>query len=308
LTESAYITDLVHLARNGDKRSLDTLFSVARPGMYAYALKICKFNLVAEDAIQDAMLYAYLHFHQLRNADAFIPWLRSIVKRASWQTINNSSKNISLDTESLSTSALEYEFESSVEAQLEAASVMDCIHSLSDTLRPTVLLRYISSRSEYTDISTILGIPVGTVRSRLNEAKKQLRKLWDAGAGIDLPEQLRREAEEWNAFYREHWDGIYNNQIIRNSFFDHFIPDLKLHFTSGKSMMGRPLIEKEINDDLYYGSRFQAQSFVNIGNIGIIEGIAVNSTEYPDRCPPFMTLVVKRNTSKAIELNIHNSH
>ncbi len=276
--------------------------------MYAYALKICKYNLVAEDAIQDAMLYAYLHFHQLRNADAFIPWLRSIVKRASWQTINNSSKNISLNPDSLSTSALEYEFESSFEAQLEAASVLDCIHSLSDTLRPTVLLRYFSTRSEYTDIATILDIPIGTVRSRLNEAKKQLRKLWDVGSGIDLPEQLRLEAEEWNEFYREHWDGIYDNQQIRSQFFDHFIPDLKVHFTTGKSLRGRPLLEHEIDDDLYYGSRFKAQSFVNVGNLGIIEGIAVNSKEYPDRCPPHMTLVVKRNTSKAIELNIHNSH
>ncbi|HET9135145.1 MAG TPA: RNA polymerase sigma factor, partial [Candidatus Kapabacteria bacterium] len=224
MTESAFIIDLVHLTRSGDRRALDTLFAVVRPKMYAYALKICKFNLVAEDALQDALLYAHLHFHQLRNPEAFLPWLRSIVKRSCWQTINNSSRSSSLDTDSLSTSALEYEFESTVEAQFESAQIMDCIDSLSDTLRPTVLLRYFSSKNEYTDIATLLGIPVGTVRSRLNEAKKQLRTLWDNSGGIDLPEQLRRESEEWNDFYREHWDGIYDNIGIRSQFFDHFIP------------------------------------------------------------------------------------
>jgi RNA polymerase sigma factor (sigma-70 family) len=308
LTESAYITDLVHRSRSGDAKALDTLFAVVRPNMYAYALKICKFNLIAEDALQDAMLYAHLHFHQLRNPEAFLPWLRSIVKRSAWQTMNNASKSAPIESLALSTAAIEYEFESTIEAQLESASILDCVNSLSDNLRSAVMLRYFSSRSEYTDIATILDIPIGTVRSRLNQAKKQLRKLWDTSSGIDIPEQLRRESEEWNDFYRELWEGIYDNLTIRSTFFDHFIPDLKLHFTTGKQATGRSILEHEINDDLHFGSRFKAQSIMNIGNDGIIEGIAVNSKEYPDRCPPYMTMVVKRTRSRAVEVSIHNSH
>ena len=48
------------------------------------------------------------------------------------------------------------------------------LEELPDDLRATVMLRYFTRHTTYSEIAAILGIPVGTVRSRLNQAKRRL--------------------------------------------------------------------------------------------------------------------------------------
>ncbi len=304
--ESGHLTDLTVAAMTGDRIAMNTLLACVRPRLYAYALRICKHNQAADDAIQDAFLHAYSHIHQLRQPSAFYPWIRSIVRRSAWRELRGgmSSLGFSDDAQFLSLPE-EHPFEQCIEEGFERSYLHDAINHLSDTLKFPVLLRYFTSHQEYEDIAGILGIPVGTVRSRLNQAKKQLKELFRGG--IDLPAALEREANQWNDFYRDVWSTIYDRSESRQRLLSHFVEDVTLHFTSGIRAQGRKLIEGEIQADLRYGSRSEPTSIFNLGDIGIVECVNANSAEYPDRCPTSTTFIFHRDRSKAVLLQLHHA-
>ena len=65
------------------------------------------------------------------------------------------------------------------------------------------------------------------------------------------------------------------------TFGNHLLPDLTIRFTSGKTAQGRELFEKEINDDITYGTSYGIGTIFNLKDIGIIQGENINSKEYP---------------------------
>jgi RNA polymerase sigma-70 factor (ECF subfamily) len=54
------------------------------------------------------------------------------------------------------------------------ARVRECVHSLPDEFREAVVLRDMESLS-YEEIATVLGLPIGTVRSRIHRGRLQLQ-------------------------------------------------------------------------------------------------------------------------------------
>jgi hypothetical protein len=80
-----------------------------------------------------------------------------------------------------------------------------------------------------------------------------------------------------------------------------------LVFTSGNTAYGRQYIQKEIEDDLLYGSSFSDVQVTSSGSLSIVEVCNINSAEYPDRCPDSGIFVLFRNKNKVIRFNLHNS-
>ena len=127
----------------------------------------------AEEVAQDTFLTAYRKFDSLRDAEKFRPW----VARASWRLALNHRRGTAramgrdgawvanrAPFETPETQASEQEFEARLRAQVEL---------LPEKLKSVVLLIGV----EEMDVRTaagILGIPEGTVRSRLHLARRQL--------------------------------------------------------------------------------------------------------------------------------------
>jgi RNA polymerase sigma-70 factor (ECF subfamily) len=92
------------------------------------------------------------------------------------------------------------------DAMLERRAQRDwmwhALGELSEPLRSVTLLRYFSDVSSYEQIATLCGVPVGTVRSRLNQGRSKLATALRATAELAhddvavLTEARRREAEE----------------------------------------------------------------------------------------------------------------
>jgi len=127
----------------------------------------------AEEVAQDTFLTAYRKFDSLRDPERFRPW----VARASWRLALNrrrgaargmgrdgawvASREVSQDPESL---VSDREFETRLRAQVEL---------LPEKLKAVVLLIGVEEMDVRT-VAGILGIPEGTVRSRLHLARRQL--------------------------------------------------------------------------------------------------------------------------------------
>ncbi len=293
-------THLIIAARAGDRQAMNTVLAIVRPELYLFGLHICPQIAIVEDALQEASIYAFSHLHKLRDPSAFFPWMASIVKRAIWKELSASKREVALSfVDPLKDTSLE----SQIEEQLHISGLYESIDKLSETLRLPVMLRYFSSQNEYEQIASILGIPVGTVRSRLNQAKKQLKTLWSGG--IDLPEKLRGESERWNDFYRYHFTGLFDDDGIRSSFYDHLLPSILVSFNNNDTRQGRTLVEREVSNDIQFGTRSDVTAVSNIGSLGVVEFDVVNSSEYPGRCPPQMTLIFSRKDDKAAQVRLY---
>jgi RNA polymerase sigma-70 factor (ECF subfamily) len=127
----------------------------------------------AEEVAQDTFLTAYRKFDDLRDEDKFRPW----VARAGWRLALNYRRGATrakgrdgawvasqAASDSPESQALEREFELRLRAQVE---------SLPDKLKAVVLLIGVEEMDVRT-VAGILGIPEGTVRSRLHLARRQL--------------------------------------------------------------------------------------------------------------------------------------
>ena len=135
----------------------------------------------AADAVQEAILKAYICREQLRGGSrSFKPWIKRILLHVCSKVLRHRQRVIPLGGRE--------ELICDTVAQVEGQSeVWDRVAALNPQLREVVALRYIFDLSQE-QVAESLGIPVGTVKSRLNRALEQLR--------TDLQE-LGRESGEY---------------------------------------------------------------------------------------------------------------
>ncbi len=77
-----------------------------------------------------------------------------------------------------------------IDAQRQRPDIQAALSELSDEHRETFLLVVLGELS-YADVATIMGVPVGTVRSRVNRARRVLRELLGAPKPISPGEEER---------------------------------------------------------------------------------------------------------------------
>ena len=129
----------------------------------------------AEDATQEAFVLAYRHLGELRAADRFGGWLHSIAERVALKYLRKrrlqEQHSRPLDEWlALVDSAETNELERSI---FRARDVREAIRSLPALHRAATTLFYFVKLDQQ-DIAALLGIPIGTVKSRLNRSRTLL--------------------------------------------------------------------------------------------------------------------------------------
>jgi RNA polymerase sigma-70 factor (ECF subfamily) len=187
--------ELASRARAGDAPALGALLARHRASMRAVAIRVLGHRRDAEDAVQDAIVTALAHIAELRDPTAAGGWLRAIVRNRCSMTLRQ--RLPSAPVEAL----LDFtpDPEETLERHALKAWLLGALDSLSDTLQFTLLLRYFTDVTSYEDIAAFSGVPVGTVRSRLAEAKRKLSEVLMSDAFTqydDLRERAARRAGE----------------------------------------------------------------------------------------------------------------
>jgi len=298
--------EFIRSAQAGDTKAWNTIYQAHYPWLHAMALRICGNTPAARDIVQETFIQAYLKIHQLKDPAAFGAWIKIILLRYCRRKPKPNDGNSANKIKSYRDIDL---WEDEIAGKLDRygiqARIHDLLADLSENLRAVTLLRYFSSWKNYEQIAFVLGIPVGTVRSRLNQVRHKLAVQWtDDGDECDL---ALKQAEEWNDLYLNYFGNIHSSPTYRQKLIGHMDKNLHLVFTSGKIAYGRSLIEKEIEDDLKYGNSFKNLQVVSNGAMSIVEVHNSNSPEYPDRCPESSILVLYRNKGRIARLQMHNS-
>ncbi|RDC66250.1 RNA polymerase sigma factor [Adhaeribacter pallidiroseus] len=298
-------TEWVKAAAVGETTAWNKLHRTFYPGMYVIALPICRNPEVASDVVQEAFIKAYLKLSQLKDSQNFPGWLRQIVTHMSYRALVRHQKNTSLESLALEKEAY---WEDEMNRQMEQISSQNQLYSalaqLPDVLHSTLVLRYFSNYQTYEQIAAILAVPIGTVRSRLSEAKRKLEEAWkkhDDASDVHL-----RENEEWNSFYQSLYGEMHAQESSKIKFINH-LQHSQILFPNGKSSSGGQVLENMVEEDRRVGSWLQPVRVFSSGRVSVIEAQHFNSSEHPDHCPPTSVAIINRDKGKASRVFFHPS-
>ena len=182
------VEDLVERAKAGDRPAFGQLVEVYQDKIYGYASRMLGDPDEAEDVAQETFVRAYRSLPHFRGAASFHTWLYRIASNLAIDVARRnrrqSTGDFSLD-EPLESEEGDYEREIADESgspeQLTQRREMQelvrqAVAELPEKLRAVVVLYELQGES-YEDIAEILGCPLGTVKSRLFNARSQLKDM-----------------------------------------------------------------------------------------------------------------------------------
>lgn len=272
--------DLVHEAQSGDVRALGLLLARYESDMRAVALSILGYGPDAEDAVQEGALVALRRIGDLRDPHAVAPWLRAVVRNACRMQLRT---RTAVPVAHVESPALP-DPEELLERSATRDWVWHAIEELSPNLRLVAMLRYFTDVTAYEQIAELCGVPVGTVRSRLSQARTKLSEavLATGNQAHDdvaaLTRARRRDAEETLQAARR---GSFAEALSA-----HWSPDVESIWPGGMRTNGVDPVVRAMGRDLGGGVRHHLTNVVAGREVIIWETDLISPSDDPFHCPP----------------------
>jgi len=284
--------ELVRAAQGGDTTSLGLLLERYRAPLYGLALQILGHGWDAQDAVHDTFLLALRKIDQVRDPAAVGGWLHMVLRNVCRMRLREGQGEILSDE--LPRYAERSSPEPSPEEAIDRLAMRDWVWTalarLPESLRVTAMLRYFGSYASYEEISAILGVPVGTVKSRLNQVKVKLAEALLRTAGLAYDEaRLLTESQEhyWRVAFDE-YNRKRNYEMLARTFSDD--PPVLL-YSEGTAFCGHDFLVDLWEEDLEAGINMPVKNIIAGKDITIIESDFENPPEDPFHCPPATSMV-----------------
>ena len=161
---------LVSRCREGDPAAWNEF--VERFSRYIYAICSRGFRLAqhdAEDVFQEVFARAYERLPELRSDDAVRPWLAQLTRRLCIDRLRLNARDTPSDGE-----ADEREVDEVLSQLDDAMSVRAALDKVGDPCRE-ILDRFFCRDESYRTIGDLLGIPAGTIASRISRCLEKVR-------------------------------------------------------------------------------------------------------------------------------------
>ncbi|MCP4648401.1 MAG: RNA polymerase sigma factor [bacterium] len=210
--------ELVKAAKAGDLSAFSELIELCKPKIMAELIGLTGNTHDAEDVIQEALLRGFLRLSSLKEPYNFGGWIRLIARNIARNRLQREPKFVPLK-ENFTVDGIEL---SSDGASMQTELVMLALSRLSPKLRETTRLTYLSSYSQK-QVAIRLGIPLGTVKRRLWESRRKIRKevLSMSGTGRTpeskntVPEIIVRELPGEAIGVKTVGPGLYFSSILK---------------------------------------------------------------------------------------------
>ena len=185
-TESSKVKDkfkfsdekLILRFQEGDINAYNELVKRYKDRLFNFVLRYFNNAEQAEDVVQDTLIKLYTHASYYKNVAKFSTWIFTIAKN---NALTELRKNKRKQTDSLWTddgkvidiNSKEQSLESKVQNEIAIDQLNKFLDEIPENFRMAVVLRDFQELS-YEEISTILEIPIGTIKSRINRGRIQL--------------------------------------------------------------------------------------------------------------------------------------
>jgi RNA polymerase sigma-70 factor (ECF subfamily) len=161
---------LVRAALDGDRGAVEQLFQAHWPACHRAALLVTRDPDGAQDIAQEAFLAAIAALDRFDRSRPLGPWLRTIVARRAIDFTRT--RAVRREVAALAEDAVAEQRADT--AARPSDEVLAAVATLPQEQREVVVLRHLLDLSP-TEISGIVGVPVGTVNSRMRRALDALR-------------------------------------------------------------------------------------------------------------------------------------
>ncbi|MBA3401687.1 MAG: sigma-70 family RNA polymerase sigma factor [Actinobacteria bacterium] len=165
-------TELIALVRKGSVEAAEVLFDRYWNHAWRAAYAVTADRSLADDAAQEAMEKAFGALDRFDETRPFAPWLKRIAVNRAIDHLRRARRVETLAGEE--TSFHTWEAGESADDDLRSWAVADAVAALGAGKRMVVVLHYWLDLP-LEEIAGVLGLPVGTVASRLGRAKAELR-------------------------------------------------------------------------------------------------------------------------------------
>ncbi|WP_433243484.1 RNA polymerase sigma factor [Actinomadura nitritigenes] len=167
--------ELTLRAQAGESGALGLLLARHQAPMRAVALSLLGYGPDAEDAMQDAFVTALRRIGDVRDPAAVGAWLRAVVRNAARMRLRAVRETPGLDgLDHLHLPDPATCPDKAIERHAMRDWIWSAVEQLPAQLQLVLMLRHFTDITSYQQIATACGVPVGTVRSRLNQARGKL--------------------------------------------------------------------------------------------------------------------------------------
>jgi len=279
----------VRAAQNGDVASFGAIFERHRARMLAVAVSVMGHGSEAEDAVQDTALIALTRIGELRDPAAVRAWLIAIVTNACRARLRRPPVGPLLDCDE----QLEVPASEDVEQAVDALALRDWVWTALERLTPpirlAVILRYFTAANSYEAIAMLCGVPIGTVRSRLNAAKAKLADdlLETAAQAHVRPDAARLRYSLQIGEAMAGFAATADRRVLNEAFAE----DLEFVMFDRVERHGLDNFAAGIAHDYEDGVRVRPIRVVASSDITVLEAWLDSPPETPLHCPPALTQV-----------------
>jgi RNA polymerase sigma-70 factor (ECF subfamily) len=172
--------DLIDRVAAGDRDALAAVYRRHGGALYAYLVHLVEDRSLAEEILQDTLVAAWKGAGSFEGRSSLLTWLVGIARR---QAHNNGRRRVlpRADVGELETvPAADPEPEDAALAQATREELAAAMARLSPLHREVLVLAFVHGLS-YEEMARTIGVPIGTIKSRLSNAKTALRGLLERG-------------------------------------------------------------------------------------------------------------------------------
>ena len=174
--------ELISRFQNGDEQAYTELANRFRDRLMSFVFRFVNDSVVAEDIVQDTLVKLYTHKDYYRNIAKFSTWIYTIAGNLAKTELRKNKRRKVTNLSEMGKDDWQYDIPSdedtakTVHEQFVGEQIQKAIQSLPDHFREVIILRDIQELS-YEEVSSIVEVPLGTVKSRINRARLQLQEM-----------------------------------------------------------------------------------------------------------------------------------
>lgn len=167
--------ELVRRAQNGEAAAFGRLVELYAEPLWRCARALCGEDHEAEDLTQETLVEAWRSLRRFDGRGRFLTWLYGILRHRFLKARRKWRRGIQADEETVERPSREAEPPAAAAQAEEARLVQAALAALPDEHRAVLELRFFAGAS-LDEIATLLGCPLGTVKSRLHHGLEKLRR------------------------------------------------------------------------------------------------------------------------------------
>jgi RNA polymerase sigma-70 factor, ECF subfamily len=163
----------------GDRQALAELYERYQRVLFSYLQQLTPDYGLAEELLQDTLVAVWRSAYSFEGRSSIQTWLIGIARRQAHNTLRQRKLPLSDEAELKALVSTDPEPEDFTLTCIAREELLEAFKQLAPVHREVLVLTFVHELS-YQETASILDVPVGTIKSRLSNAKRVLRALLDA--------------------------------------------------------------------------------------------------------------------------------